>query len=142
ALHANNSNPCADVASLPAGQCTPAAPVAQLPIPPPNFGTVCGTAGTFTGTQVPGAFKMWGPGGSTFTGFTYLSQNVSAFGACTTTLSITFSIPAAQTVVIAWGGHIASQADWGAGNSASFISGSPYHMSLGTLDGSPQGSQD
>jgi hypothetical protein len=144
-FHANNNNPCADVASLPASQCTPAAPVAQIPVPPAalgNPGTICGTAGTFAGAQVPGAFKMWGPPGSSFTDVAYLSQNVSAFGACTTTMSITFFVPVAQTVVIAWGGHIASQADWGAGNSASFINGSPYHMSLGTLDGAPQGSQD
>jgi hypothetical protein len=31
-------------------------------------------------------------------------------------------------VVLAWGGHIASLQDWGQGNSASAISGSPYHM--------------
>ena len=34
------------------------------------------------------------------------------------------------TVVLAWGGHIASQTDWGAGMSASSINGSPYHMRL------------
>lgn len=36
----------------------------------------------------------------------------------------------ASTVVIAWGGHVASQDDWGAGNSATDIPGSPYHMML------------
>ncbi len=36
----------------------------------------------------------------------------------------------ASTVVVAWGGHIGSQIDWGAGNSAGAISGSPYHMRL------------
>jgi hypothetical protein len=35
-----------------------------------------------------------------------------------------------STAVIAWGGHIASSADWGEGNSASSINGSPYHMRL------------
>lgn len=34
------------------------------------------------------------------------------------------------TAVLAWGGHIASQTDWGAGMSASEINGSPYHMRL------------
>lgn len=33
-------------------------------------------------------------------------------------------------VVLAWGGHIASQADWGVDMSASDINGSPYHMRL------------
>ena len=33
-------------------------------------------------------------------------------------------------VNVSWGGHIASQDDWGAGESATSISGSPYHMRL------------
>ncbi len=32
-----------------------------------------------------------------------------------------------STAVLLWGGHLASNTDWGAGNSASGISGSPYH---------------
>lgn len=32
------------------------------------------------------------------------------------------------TAVIAWGGHIARRLDWGSGNSAADVSGSPYHM--------------
>ena len=35
---------------------------------------------------------------------------------------------ASSTVVLAWGGHVARAADWGVGNSASALSGSPYHM--------------
>lgn len=46
-----------------------------------------------------------------------------------------------STVVMAWGGHIARAIDWGAGNSASGISGSPYHTRLISLDGSG-GNQD
>ena len=34
------------------------------------------------------------------------------------------------SLVVAWGGHIATRADWGAGMSAAAISGSPYHMRL------------
>ena len=45
------------------------------------------------------------------------------------TVVITFTATA-STVVVAWGGHIGSQIDWGAGNSAGSISGSPYHMRL------------
>ncbi|MEY2966926.1 MAG: hypothetical protein RLY50_976, partial [Actinomycetota bacterium] len=33
-----------------------------------------------------------------------------------------------STAVLAWGGHVASQSDWGVGKSAGSISGSPYHM--------------
>jgi hypothetical protein len=46
-----------------------------------------------------------------------------------------------QTVVIAFGGHIASAIDWGAGNSATSIEGSPYHMRMVSFDG-VRGNQD
>ncbi len=46
-----------------------------------------------------------------------------------------------STVVFAWGGHIACAADWCPNNSASGISGSPYHMSLHSVDGAG-GNQD
>ncbi|HYV94342.1 MAG TPA: HYR domain-containing protein [Chitinophagales bacterium] len=46
-----------------------------------------------------------------------------------------------STVVFAWGGHIAASADWGSGNSAGGISGSPYHTRLKDLDGGG-GNQD
>jgi hypothetical protein len=36
----------------------------------------------------------------------------------------------AKSAVIAWGGHIATRADWGNDHSAVSISGSPYHMRL------------
>ena len=39
----------------------------------------------------------------------------------------------ANNVVLAWGGHIASLQDWGQGNSASAIAGSPYHMYVETV---------
>src|SRR5689334_15258324 len=55
---------------------------------------------------------------------------------------ITINFTAANpTVVLAWGGHIARAVDWGAGNSASGISGSPYHTRLIALDGTG-GNQD
>ena len=37
-------------------------------------------------------------------------------------VSITFTV-ASSTAVLAWGGHIASEEDWGSGNSAGAISG-------------------
>ncbi|MBK8556174.1 MAG: hypothetical protein IPL65_10595 [Lewinellaceae bacterium] len=44
-----------------------------------------------------------------------------------TTIKITFTSNG-STAVLAFGGHIASSMDWGAGNAAGGISGSPYHM--------------
>jgi hypothetical protein len=55
-------------------------------------------------------------------------------------IKITFTADVSNPV-LAWGGHIAWIGDWGAGNSASAISGSPYHMRLIDLDGTG-GSQD
>ena len=57
-----------------------------------------------------------------------------------TRITINFTA-ASSTVVMAWGGHIARAVDWGAGNSAGGISGSPYHTRLISLDGSG-GNQD
>ena len=64
-----------------------------------------------------------------------LSQAQSA-----TRITVNFTA-ANSTVVMAWGGHIARAVDWGQGNSASGISGSPYHTRLISLDGSG-GNQD
>lgn len=48
-----------------------------------------------------------------------------------------------HTVVLAWGGHIASSLDWGEGNTyVSTFSGAPFHMRLHTLNGHPTGNQD
>ena len=57
-----------------------------------------------------------------------------------TRITINFTAES-STVVMAWGGHIARALDWGAGNSAGGISGSPYHTRLISLDGSG-GNQD
>ncbi len=45
-------------------------------------------------------------------------------------------------VLITWGEHVSRQSDWGTGNSAVNISGSPYHVSLETVDGASAGSRD
>ena len=57
-----------------------------------------------------------------------------------TTITVNFT-NSNSTVVMSWGGHIARAVDWGQGNSASGISGSPYHTRLISLDGSG-GNQD
>src|SRR5262249_1955289 len=45
-------------------------------------------------------------------------------------VQVTFT-PSAANVIISWGGHIAREHDWGQGNGATGISGSPYHTHLG-----------
>jgi hypothetical protein len=141
-FHANNNDPCGDVLS--ASECTPSAPQETAPIgafTPANCG---GSAGTFSGSQVAGAIKLFGDALTGSASFSYLNENVPAGqGQCSSFGEISFSTTGTdQTIVIAWGGHIASQDDWGTGNSASGISGSPYHMALDFLDGASTGSQD
>jgi hypothetical protein len=50
-------------------------------------------------------------------------------------------IPQIANPILAWGGHIAWRGDWGAGQSAGGINGSPYHMRLVDLNGQG-GNQD
>ena len=140
-------------------QTSPAVPVSTAPIPATNIKglpatdgtggeTGCGSStGTFTGTQKAGTIDLFGPASSTIGPMTYVTvpgttpsagQNIpSGTNTCTTNVGVTFSVPSAigsgDSIVIAWGGHIASQQDWGVGNSASFINGSPYHMSLAAI---------
>ncbi|MFZ0061217.1 MAG: hypothetical protein WAL47_04200, partial [Pyrinomonadaceae bacterium] len=76
----------------------------------------------------------------TITALAYVSEGSLTTAQSSTRLQITFTA-ANATVVIAWGGHIASAGDWGAGNSASGVSGSPYHTRLISFDGSG-GNQD
>jgi hypothetical protein len=48
-------------------------------------------------------------------------------------ISVTFT-PDQSNAVLAWGGHISSPMDWGNGETASDIKGSPYHMSNMSLN--------
>lgn len=71
----------------------------------------------------------------------YLSEGSLAAASSSTRMRITFNATD-PTVVIAWGGHIGQQSDWGIGNSASAVNGSPYHTRLISLDGASTGKQD
>ena len=116
------ANATADIPGTTAGNCFPI-PV-DLTIHFANSGS----------TQVPGCIQIWN---GTITNVQYGATD--ATGQRSVIVTFTATDP---TVVLAWGGHIASQIDWGAGNSASAISGSPYHMRLLTLDDTQLGNQD
>ena len=85
-------------------------------------------------TQAPGAISIWN---GTITNIAYGSGDAAGKRSVTVTFTA-----ANSTVLLAWGGHIASQIDWGAGNSAGSISGSPYHMRLLDLDNDGLGNMD
>ncbi|MGE5424527.1 MAG: hypothetical protein ACM3N9_04135 [Syntrophothermus sp.] len=58
--------------------------------------------------------------------FEYVFEHALTASITTTRILVRFKVQN-ETMVLSWGGHIARQEDWGAGNSASGIHGSPYH---------------
>ena len=143
-FYKNNHNPCSDLAIIPSAWCIPTSlPAAQkITVPPADFAGAnlanCSVNGTFKGTQQAGTIDIFGPPGTAFTGIAYTEQNVSNSGGCDSAIIVQFTLPvgltSGQDVLITWGGHIASVPDWGQGNAAGNIPGSPYHMILDTLD--------
>ena len=117
-----SADPTTGLAGLSAGNCF-AVPV--------DLTNVFANPGS---TQTPGCIQIWN---GTITGVSYGVADAAG----KRSLVVTFSA-SSPTVLLAWGGHVASQIDWGLGNSASAISGSPYHMRLLTLDDSQLGNQD
>jgi len=118
-----DADPVHDISGTTAGNCF------TIPVDLTNMFTNPGS------TQEPGCIQIYN---GTITSVVY-GLDAPNSGQRTVIVNFTATDP---TVVIAWGGHIASQIDWGAGNSASAISGSPYHMRLLTLDDTQLGNQD
>jgi uncharacterized repeat protein (TIGR01451 family) len=73
-------------------------------------------------------------------GGTITAVTAGTFSADIQQIVIDFTSTQANAV-ISWGGHIASDVDWGQGQGAGSINGSPYHMFLDSIDGGG-GSQD
>jgi hypothetical protein len=90
-------------------------------------------------TQLAGNFTLFGGNITGVSGYTYANGGGFA-GDKSARITVSFTAAVANPV-LAWGGHIATRADWGSANSAVAISGSPYHMRLIALDGSG-GNQD
>jgi hypothetical protein len=154
-VQADHSNPCAQLVATGAfpWNCISAAPQSSYPIPRVTLSgshgeQACASApGTFEGTQQPGAMKLYGPAGSAIDKVSYLVQDTrTGSGQCTTVVKVTFTVSqdigTKQAVVIAWGGHVASQKNWGEAHTASSATGSPYNMTLDLIDGVSAGPQD
>jgi hypothetical protein len=104
--------------------CTPGLPVGNVlagatSCPGDRWNSIFGSGHAY--------FSLWG---GTITTVYYLFQDAGNQDK-TTRIRVVFTVPAgATTALLSWGGHIAREQDWGTGNSASGISGSPYHMRL------------
>jgi parallel beta-helix repeat protein len=115
-----SANPCDGIAG-----CTLASPISTFSIPTdPTLAAACG----FVGSQLPGVFTMWG---GTITSVSAYGLSGCAPTSSNTNNSITITFTAtSSTPVLAWGGHIAAETNWGLGHAASSIPGSPYHMAM------------
>ncbi|MCL6257633.1 S8 family serine peptidase [Aquiflexum sp. TKW24L] len=97
--------------------------------------------------QIPESDRMLAIHGGQLGTISYVVQQSPTSTSAITRLRINFTANGTlsgpnNSVVIAWGGHIASAEDWGEGNSASSIDGSPYHTRVVSLNGKSIGSQD
>jgi uncharacterized repeat protein (TIGR01451 family) len=122
-----NANPCLGVSGCSLSTFT------TFPIPADPQVTGAGV------TPVAGNFTLYGGTITSVSAYSY-PDGTGFTGDKSARISITFTASVANPV-LAWGGHIATRADWGAGNSAVTISGSPYHTRLISLNGSG-GNQD
>src|SRR5262249_8319036 len=106
-----NANPCLGVSGC-------GAPT-TFPIPADPQVTGAGV------TPIAGNLTMFG---GTITGVSAYSyaDGTGFAGDKSARITITFTASQANPV-LAWGGHIATRKDWGIGNSAVAIPGSPYH---------------
>ena len=132
---AADADPCSGI-SFSAGTCSTASPTSTFPIPADGVTVTNQNNPNLPGQkvqQIPGEFTMWG---GTITAVSYITYA----GGEERQIAVTFSANV-NNPVLAWGGHIAWIGQWGPGNSASAISGSPYHMRLIELDGKG-GNQD
>ena len=126
-----NNDPCVGVSG-----CVLGSPTDTFAIPTDST-TVTNNINPFTGlpiVQIPGEFTMWGGDIKSVTYLPYTPGDVER------RIEVKFAAFVTNPV-LAWGGHVAWQGDWGAGNSAGGISGSPYHMRLIDLNGQG-GNQD
>jgi hypothetical protein len=119
---AMGNNPCSGVTGCNLGTFT-TFPIPTDPLVTAGFDQIPGNSDDIT--QIPGNFTLFG---GTITAVSGYTLSGSYAGDSHTTITITFTANATN-MVLAWGGHIGTRADWGAANSAVFISGSPYHMS-------------
>jgi RHS repeat-associated protein len=124
----------------------------------PTNGSADPCSGVTGCSPTPNTFAIPQDTNVTSAGVTPIAGNMAAFngtitavgnyqlsapytGDSQTNVTITFTAGAAN-VVLAWGGHLATQIDWGLGSGVVNISGSPFHTSLVSFSGGSVGSQD
>jgi len=106
------------------------APSSTFAIPAPSSsGSPVAGEPTASFNSLPAGERVMSMWNGTINSMAYNTQGNLAVAASATTINVTFT-PNSSTAILAWGGHLGSKLDWGIGNSAGGISGSPYHMRL------------
>ncbi|MBO9732405.1 MAG: hypothetical protein J7623_27435 [Chitinophaga sp.] len=133
-LHAAETvNPLLNITGFPPGYFT-STDVEPIPAPS-SAGTPVTGQPTNSFNALPAAERVMTGYNANITSVVYASEGSLTASQSETVINITFTA-LKETVVLAWGGHIASVVDWGKDpvtgetNSASAINGSPYHMRL------------
>ncbi|MEV4887090.1 hypothetical protein MRBLMN1_005669 [Chitinophaga ginsengisegetis] len=133
-LHTTETvNPILNITGFPVSYFT-STDVEPIPAPSSAGSPVSGQpAASFN--ALPAAERVMTGYNADLTSVVYASEGSLTASQSETVINITFKA-LKETVVLAWGGHIASIIDWGKDpvtgetNSASSINGSPYHMRL------------
>jgi hypothetical protein len=110
-----------------------------IPVPSTNGSPVAGQPAV-SFNALPAEERVVTIWNGVITNVAYTLQSSLETNSAVSRMNIEF-IAEGTTVVVAFGGHIASKHDWGAGNSASSIGGSPFHMRMVSFDGAG-GNQD
>ncbi|HUR24688.1 MAG TPA: hypothetical protein VM327_01570 [Candidatus Thermoplasmatota archaeon] len=119
---AETVNPCFGISPCALTDTEPIPTPAGTPQPQASF------------NALPASERLMSIYQGTILSIAYTTQGNLAAANSEAQMTITFTA-ASPTVVLAWGGHIASTNDWGAGEGAAGISGSSYHMRLKNIDG-------
>ena len=139
--HASFGHP-AEVVSPLSGVSGVSGTVSTFAIPAPSSaGSPKPGQPTASFNALPASERLFTLFGGTITGISYVSEGSLSADTSETQIAITFTADS-STAVLAWGGHIASALDWGSGNSAGAITGSPYHMSQVSWTLGSLGNQD
>ena len=106
------------------------ATIGTFAIPPPSSaGSPVSGQPTTSFNSLPAGERLMTLYGGTISAISYASEGSLAGDQSETQISVTFTLDS-SSAVLSWGGHIGRALDWGAGNSAGGISGSPYHMRI------------
>jgi len=116
----------------------PAGPINNYTIPNDTFDNV-------SMHELPASDRYISVIGGSITNIHPITHSGPVSGNSKADMNITFNTGSCTvdcTVFLLWGGHLASELDWGDGMGASSISGAPFHMRTQSLDGSGKKNQD